>query len=686
MSDTAPPKRPVRALVIGAGVTSQLIHLPILAKLQSEGMIELILVCDLDDGRARSAQTKFGFQDRCGDGIAAVNRGDIDAVYVFGMAQMHKVFGAEALRAGKHLFVEKPVAPSWSDAQELADLAQNAGLIAAGGHNRRFYKSLDAARMRAGKGGFRYAEATFHKPEFGRPPPFGARTWLSANGIHALDALIFMMGSFPEYMTSFAREQAFSAVMQWSDGAQGVFVCNNNAGERLERYAFHAPGTTFTIDEDGLAIASQGMVSKLGLSPQGDGFEAEHRSFLAAIETGIEPANSIASLVPSLFLSERIEEGFSGKIEFPKTRRQPVVATGASRTILVDRIDRLTGALSDLSVHCRLISVADVSMSGHPRPDVEGAILGGGAPPFSQATLDKLPNLRVVGVAALSLAAYEPVVLLTRGISLVNATETYAESVAEFALGLAILGRRRAFLSHELMRRGGWGVGGSSSRLRQHLQTTGLPLARTLRLDAPLRALWRRTVRQPGNGAALAPRMLRGATAGLIGWGANARALATRLAAAGATVLVYSEHAADDEIIDARRSTLAEVLAADIVSLHRGLTPATRHFLGAGELSQLRPGAVLINVARGALMDPDALLQRLRRGDIFACLDTFETEPPSRGHALRRLPNVFLTSHIAGGSGDMHAAAAKEVVAKVNRFLDGTKVDAVSETRLRTMT
>jgi len=131
---------------------------------------------------------------------------------------------------------------------------------------------------------------------------------------------------------------------------------------------------------------------------------------------------------------------------------------------------------------------------------------------------------------------------------------------------------------------------------------------------------------------------------------------------------------------------LAEVLAADIVSLHRGLTPATRHFLGAAELSQLRPGTLLINVARGALIEPDALLQRLRRGDIFACLDTFESEPLPRNHPLRRLPNVFLTSHIAGGSGDMRADAAKEVVGKVIRFLDGRKADTVSQDRLRTMT
>src|SRR6202030_540544 len=98
------------------------------------------------------------------------------------------------------------------------------------------------------------------------------------------------------------------------------------------------------------------------------------------------------------------------------------------------------------------------------------------------------------------------------------------------------------------------------------------------------------------------------------------------------------------------------------VSLHRGLTPATRHFLGAAELARLRPGAVLINVARGALIAPDALLARLRQGDVFACLDTFEEEPLAASHPLRSLPNVFLTSHIAGGSPDMHAAAAEEVV------------------------
>jgi phosphoglycerate dehydrogenase-like enzyme len=123
-----------------------------------------------------------------------------------------------------------------------------------------------------------------------------------------------------------------------------------------------------------------------------------------------------------------------------------------------------------------------------------------------------------------------------------------------------------------------------------------------------------------------------------------------------------------------------------VVSLHRGLTRDTQHFLGAAELARLRPGAVLINVARGALIEPAALLARLKKGDIFACLDCFPEEPLAAANPWRHLPNVFLTSHIAGGSVDMHAAAAAEVVEKVAAFLAGDAPQVITAARLGTMT
>jgi phosphoglycerate dehydrogenase-like enzyme len=175
---------------------------------------------------------------------------------------------------------------------------------------------------------------------------------------------------------------------------------------------------------------------------------------------------------------------------------------------------------------------------------------------------------------------------------------------------------------------------------------------------------------------------------GLVGWGANARAFTAHLVRAQARILVYSEHAPAAEIAAAGavQSSLNEVLAADVVSLHRGLTAHTRHSLGAAELSKLRPGAVLINVARGALTHPEALLARLKRGDIFACLDTYDDEPLAASHPLRKLKNVFLTSHIAGGSPDMRTAAAEEVIRKITAHLEGKTVVSISTERLRTMT
>jgi len=94
---------------------------------------------------------------------------------------------------------------------------------------------------------------------------------------------------------------------------------------------------------------------------------------------------------------------------------------------------------------------------------------------------------------------------------------------------------------------------------------------------------------------------------------------------------------------------------------------------------------LLNNIARGALIEPNALLDRLKRGDIFACLDTYDEEPLIASDPLRSLPNVFLTAHIAGGSPDNYAAAALEVVRKVAAHLAGEATQSISSERLRTM-
>jgi phosphoglycerate dehydrogenase-like enzyme/predicted dehydrogenase len=699
MTTETSARQPLRVLVIGAGPAPDAIHLPFLAGLRDRGELVLALVCDIQRERAAVARRKFGFLEDTGDAVAAIGRRDIEAVYIFGSAQLHYEYGMLTLRSGKHLFVEKPVAPAYAQARELAEVARAQGLIAVGGLNRRFSKSLGAVRARAGGAGWRYAEAVFHKPEFRTSPSFGARTWLGANGIHGLDALLFMMGGLPEQLTAHAGESSatqpsvFSALMRWSDGAQGVFLCNNDAGSRREEYVFHAPDETCSVTGAGLTIERKGQaVTTLAIPMQGDGYAAEHDSFLQAIRSGAEPPHSLAAIAPTLFLAELIENGFSGHVQLPRTelRAARPPRSLAGRSILVVRPAELQTPLASLLSQYRLVTLEDVRDSDAQRPDIVAAILGRGSSPLPADVLDKLPNLGVVGIVALSLARHEPEVLLARGVRLLNGSSAYAQSVAEFALGLAILGRRRAFLSHDVMREGGWGTVPRAPGFKGRLDRAARalrPAVRRVGLEPFLLRLWKKTsLGVPGPGS-VRPRDLQGATVGLVGWGENARAFAERIRRAQAQVLVYSEHAAEDDIRSsgAVPVSLTEVLAADIVSLHRGLTERTRHCLGAAELAKLRPGTVLVNIARGALIEPGALLARLKRGDIFACLDTYDEEPLIASDPLRSLPNVFLTAHIAGGSPDNYAAAAIEVVRKVAAHLAGEVTQPICAERLRTM-
>ena len=518
-----------------------------------------------------------------------------------------------ALEQGKHLFVEKPIAPSFSQARQLADTARNRNLIAAGGHNRRFYKSIAAVRARAGAVRWRYAEAVFHKPEFGKPPMFGARSWLSANGIHALDALVFAMDGLPDEIAAFAGDgdtpANFSAVMRWRDGAQGTFLCNNAAGARREAYSFHGPGETLGIGDAGLTIEKNGARTRMPFPAAGDGIEQEHEAFLDAIATGAEPIHSVASLAPSLFLAELIESGFCGRVRLPVTTVEPPRARPA-KSVLLMKPEGLEEPLARIMPDTRFLTIEDIRASEGPRHDVQAAIIGGGSRGLPEDVLNKLPGLSVVGVVALSLARYEPDALLARNITVLNASGAYAESVAEFALGLAILGRRRAFLSDGVMRGGGWGTGQDLPGARGQLVRAARrwrPVIRKMGLEPLLLANWHKAKPLIGvpDAQTSASRDLKGATAGLIGWGANARVLAARLVHAGTKVLAYSEHAATGDIRSggAEPASLGAVLACDIVSLHRGLTSKTRHGLDAAALDKLRSGAVLINVARGALIE-----------------------------------------------------------------------------------
>ncbi len=182
---------------------------------------------------------------------------------------------------------------------------------------------------------------------------------------------------------------------------------------------------------------------------------------------------------------------------------------------------------------------------------------------------------------------------------------------------------------------------------------------------------------------------LRGLVVGLVGWGHTARRFAELLVPFGCHVLVASEAADPAELAaaGARRASLGEILgAARVVSLHKGLTDATRGFVDAALLDRLRPGTVLVNTARGELIDEPALVARLAKGDIVAALDVFATEPLPAKHPLRDLPNVILTPHHASTTEQEERRMGAEALATVHAWLDGQPVGGLTHDRLGRMT
>ena len=140
---------------------------------------------------------------------------------------------------------------------------------------------------------------------------------------------------------------------------------------------------------------------------------------------------------------------------------------------------------------------------------------------------------------------------------------------------------------------------------------------------------------------------LTGKTVGLLGFGGIAAEMARLCAGIGMRVLAWNRTPRSHA--DVAFVTLERLLAeSDVLSLHLLLNDETRGFLSAERMAAMKPGAVLVNTARGAILDEDALIANLRTGRIaHAGLDVFCTEPLPRDHALAALPNVTLSAHSA---------------------------------------
>jgi D-3-phosphoglycerate dehydrogenase len=171
---------------------------------------------------------------------------------------------------------------------------------------------------------------------------------------------------------------------------------------------------------------------------------------------------------------------------------------------------------------------------------------------------------------------------------------------------------------------------------------------------------------------------MHGKTLGVIGLGAVGRQFARLGTGIGMRVIAWTMH--PDPALGFELVPLDELLrSSDVVSLHLRLSGETRGFLGKREIEKMKPSAILINTARGPIVDQDALLEALTEGGIAgAGLDVFDMEPLPNGHALTQLENVVLTPHSAGVTPEALEAGLQLSIDNVWNFLGGHPTNVVA--------
>lgn len=175
-------------------------------------------------------------------------------------------------------------------------------------------------------------------------------------------------------------------------------------------------------------------------------------------------------------------------------------------------------------------------------------------------------------------------------------------------------------------------------------------------------------------------RELYGKTIGYVGMGRIGQAVAERLRAFGCSGL-YADPAvglpvAREEALALRRAPLDEVLErADVVTIHIPLTDETRNLISRRAIARMKPDAILVNTARGGIVDEAALAEALGAGRLLAAgLDVFEDEPPRPDNRLLGLPNVVLTPHVSAGTRDAMRQKLAAIFANLARFFDGNEL------------
>jgi glyoxylate reductase len=262
------------------------------------------------------------------------------------------------------------------------------------------------------------------------------------------------------------------------------------------------------------------------------------------------------------------------------------------------------------------VEVAGLDALGAPREDLNGLIVANEPVP-----LDLLPALKIVANFGVGYDRIDVAASAARGVTVTNTPGVLDAATADLSFGLIMAVRREIVVADRFVRSAGWSGSWSEGGLAEELS---------------------------------------GSTLGIVGLGRIGSAVARRARGFDLRVL-YTQRRRTASDLGEYRELDALLTESDLVSIHAPLTPETEGLIDAGRLALLRDGAVLVNTARGEIVDEPALVRELASGRISAGLDVFAHEPAVPAELLE-LPNVVLTPHIGSATRQTREAMTRLVV------------------------
>jgi glycerate dehydrogenase len=259
--------------------------------------------------------------------------------------------------------------------------------------------------------------------------------------------------------------------------------------------------------------------------------------------------------------------------------------------------------------------------------------------PMRADTLKQLPKLKLIAVAATGTDVVDKAYCKQAGIAVVNIRNYAFNTVPEHVIGLMFALRRNLLAYVKDVADGRWG------KVNQFCF-----------FDHPIRDV-------------------AGSTLGVVGFGAIGKAVAKRAECLGMKILPF-DVVPQPGLVDFER-ILRE---SDVITLHVPLTPETKNMIGAAEFKKMKPTAIVINTARGGLVDEAALAEALRNGTIAgAGFDVLTKEPPKEGNILLdpSIPNLIVTPHVAWASQEAMQILADQLIDNIEAFVGGKPQNVV---------